>query len=123
MIKANFDSESGAYIVQFIGIVSIDEILEYIISTMNNNTFPRKLKIITDARRANMDFSPKDLSRIVEANMKSLEKYEMITDAIVLDSPKETALSILYQELSLTNKYRFQVFSTQEAALNWLNNY
>jgi hypothetical protein len=62
-----------------------------------------------------------DLKVVVEANLKSLEQYNYIIDAIITDNPKETAFSMLYKELSATKKYKFNVFSTREAAIEWLN--
>ena len=52
------------------------EIVDYIIATKENGSYPRVLKILTDATEAIMNFSPGDLSRIVEENYKSIEKYD-----------------------------------------------
>ncbi len=120
MVTASFDYEKGILKSTFEGVVSLKEIIDYINATKDNTTYPRVLKILTDATKAEMNFNPEDLPLIVEANYKSIEKYDYIIDAIVLDAPKETALSLLYQKLAETKKYKFQIFSTQNAALNWL---
>lgn len=120
MISAKFNTDLGFLDSKFIGEVNLQEIVDYIVATKNNQSYPRVLKILTDATKAEMGFSGESLSTIVEENNKSLEKYDAIIDAIVIDSPRETALSQLYQELSKTKKYTFSVFSTREAALEWL---
>ena len=122
MVIAEFNPQTGILDSKFVGDVAIKEIIDYIIATKKNESYPRVLKILTDASKANMNFLPDDLVKIVEENNKSIEKYDYIIDAIVLSSPKETALSILYQELAKNKKYKFQVFSTREAAAKWLTN-
>ena len=125
MIIVEFNEASGILEAKFQDDVTLAEVIGYIDKTRRSKRYPRVLKILTDATRAKMNFSASDLTAIVEANYHSLLKYEFIIDAIVLDSPKETALSVLYQELAKTQKYRFKVCSTRKAALEWLdsNNY
>jgi hypothetical protein len=120
MVSAKFNKETGILDSTFSGDVRVEEIIEYIDATKNNNTYPRLLKILTDATSANMIFEPEDIPKIVRANFQSLEKYDYIIDGIVVSSALETALTVLYQQFSRTNKYRFQMFSTREAAENWL---
>ncbi len=45
----------------------------------------------------------------------------IIIDAMLLKSPVETAVSILYQELIKTNKYKFKTFSTRESAIHCID--
>ncbi|MEN8247618.1 MAG: hypothetical protein ABFS32_01695 [Bacteroidota bacterium] len=101
--------------------MKLKEIVDYIIETKENKSYPRVLKILTDARDAIMSLSINDLAVIVAENYKSLEQYEFINDAIILKNPKETGISMLYQELSKTKKYRFKIFSNEEAARHWLS--
>jgi len=120
MVKTSFDGQLGILDSSFEKNVTVDEIVNYITATRLNKRYPRVLKILTDATTATMDFSPTDLNRIVEENLKSLEVYDQIIDAIVIDSPRVTAMSLLYKDLAKSDKYRFEVFSTRETALKWL---
>ena len=120
MVLVDFNPDTGILKTTIKGVVTLKEIIDYIIATKENSSYPRDLKILTDASNADMNISPNELHLIVEENMKSLEVYDSIVDAIVLSAPKETALSILYQEIAKNRKYRFQIFSTREAALKWL---
>ena len=122
MVTADFNNETGILDSKFEGDVTLKEIVDYIRATKENAIYPRLLKILTDSTRANMNFNHDDLEVIVNENLESIKRYEFIIDAIVLDSPKETALSILYQKISAASNYRFQVFSTREAAIEWLKN-
>ena len=121
MVVAVFNQQTGILDSRFEGEVTLQQIVDYIRVTKKNSELPRRLKILTDATSAQMTLGPNDLPIIVSENRKSLEKYECIIDAIVLGAPKETALSLLYQELAKTNKYRFEVFSSREHALAWLS--
>ncbi|MFA5298019.1 MAG: hypothetical protein WC389_07405 [Lutibacter sp.] len=122
MVTSKFNYETGILESIFVGEVYLKEILDYIISTKENNSFPRLLKIITDTNDANFNFDINDLEIIIAENEKSLEKYDYIIDAIIVDNPKNTAISMLYQKLGENGKYKFEVFSTKKAALNWLEN-
>lgn len=123
MVTAKFNQHSKILEATFEGNVILSDIVNYIKATKENDTYPRKLKILTDSRGATFNFSVKDLEIIVEENYKSLEKYEMIIDAIIIDDPNNTALSMLYLELVKTNRYKFEIFATKSAALDWLNNF
>jgi len=68
-------------------------------------------------------FSDWDSFRLAEEHFRIFEKYVYIITAIILDTPKETAFAMLFQNLVKNNKSKFQLFSTREAALGWLNNY
>jgi len=120
MVHASFNTETGILDSRFEGQVTLDQIVDYIRATKQNTDYPRTLRILTDATQAQMNLTPEDLSTIVEENLQSLAKYDGIIDGIVLDGPKETALSLLYRELAKTNKYRFEVFSSRENAYQWL---
>ncbi|MBI9052399.1 MAG: hypothetical protein JEY96_01190 [Bacteroidales bacterium] len=120
MIKVDFNIKNGYLDSIFIGDIRKEDLIEYIDATKINELYPRKLKILTDSKKANMLLSKSDLKDVVDANLKSLQQYDYIIDAIVTKNPKETAYSFMYKELSATKKYRFEVFSTRDAAVEWL---
>jgi len=120
MIDCKFNVELDFSDSKFEEDIIKKDIVEYINATRLNKTYPRKLKILSDTTKANMILTTEDLEAIVQANLKSLQQYDYIIDAIITERPKETAYSLLYKKLSTTNKYRFDVFSTREAAIEWL---
>jgi hypothetical protein len=123
MVNFTFNNKLNILESQFKGDVYLKEITDYIKATHKNKIYPRTLKILTNAEKAIFKFSVNDLNTIVNENNKSLEQYDAIIDAIIIDSPETAALSILYQELTKNKKYHFNVFSTHEAALNWLKDF
>jgi len=120
MVKSSFDHDRGILNSSFIGDVSVQELIDYIDATRENRSYPRVLKILTDATQAQMNFPASALTRVVEANFRSLQEYEYIIDAIIIDSPRETAIGMFYQELAKTNKYKFEIFSSRDSAMTWL---
>ena len=123
MVSTLFNPQTKILESKFEGNVTLAEVVNYIVATKENKTYPRKLKILTDSVDGIFNFTIEDLKIIVEENYKSLEKYELIIDAIIIDDPNNTVLSMLYLELAKTNKYKFEIFATKSAALDWLNNY
>jgi hypothetical protein len=120
MVTTRFDRENRILFTTFQDKVSLKEIINYIQATKDNISYPRNLKILTDSTDATMSFGPTDLMKIVFENEQSLKNYESITDAIVVDSPKVAALSVLYGDFAKNEKYTFKVFSTIESAKTWL---
>ena len=123
MIKSVFDKGKNILFSNFESDVILHEVVEYIDATRLNKSLPRKLKILTDSRKSNMLVKPEELQEIVEANNRSLDVYEYIADAIVLNNPHETAISYLYGELSKKKNYFFKLFSEIENAEKWLINF
>ncbi|PXY00746.1 hypothetical protein DF185_12625 [Marinifilum breve] len=122
MIKTFFNPKTQILESTYSGKVSLNEIVEYINETKCNPNYPRALKILTYCSDSEMTFGPNDIPKIVEANNQSLAKYDSITDALIVNNPNETALIIFFQMLSENKKYKVDAFSTEEAAMNWLQN-
>ena len=120
MIRVEYNSEEGYLCSTYEGDIKKQDLIDYIDATRLNKSYPRKLKIITDSTKANMLLSNTDLELVMKANLRSLEQYDFIIDAIITLNPKETAFSMLYREMVATNKNKFEVFSTKEVALRWL---
>lgn len=122
MITYVFNKELGILETTFEKEVSIKDITEYIIMLSEDMSLPKELKILTNATKGKFSIgvNPKDLIKLSDANKKSLAKREYIYDAFILTGSFEIALGMLYKTLSKTKKYRFNVFSTQKAALEWL---
>ena len=120
MITVNFKQDEGILESIWEGEVILEDIVNYIRQTKENTEYPRRLKIITYAHTSTLLLKPDDLRVIVEENILSLAKYESITDAFIANEAQVAALSILYEKFSRMKTYKFKVFSTAEAALEWL---
>ena len=125
MITKKFNSETGILESKFEGEITIKQVTDYILDLSEDKTLPKKLKIFSDATNGvfNHEITPNDLKEIVEANQKSIAARECIYDAFIVSSSIEMALGQLYMEFSKSDNYYFNLFSTKEAAMEWLNSY
>ncbi len=123
MVYSKFNKQTGVLESEFTKDTTLEEFVNYFITIKENIIYPRLLKIKTNATNTNFKFSMGDLKTILIENDKLLEKYDFITHAVIVDNPKNTAILMMYQNLIKNNKYRFNVFSTDEGASQWLKNY
>ncbi|MBN2236748.1 MAG: hypothetical protein JW729_04265 [Bacteroidales bacterium] len=121
MISHSFNASKNRLDVVYTGIVTLDEIIDYIETVKNDASLPRKLKIFTVAKNIEMNFKHDDLHHIVTAVESSAARYKLMVDAFIVDKAKETAFSLLFGNKSQSDNYELKVFSTHEAAENWLN--
>jgi len=123
MIEYEFNQKKGILETKFVGEVTLTEIINYIIDIKVNKKYPRILKIKTDATKAIFEFSTNDIKRIKLETDNMLEYYDFIIAVMIVSAPKTTAFSMLYKELKKNDKYKFNVFSTERGASQWLENY
>jgi len=125
MISFNYNKAIGVLETKIEGDTSINDIIKYIIDVREHEMLSGKIKIFTDA--SNGKFVEKvrqnELIKFLEENKKTLAQKEFIYDAFVVSGSFETALGLLYQELIEVPNYKFKIFSTKEAAINWLNKF
>lgn len=123
MVSAKYNHRTAILESKFEGELTVKELIECSIVVKENATYPRFLKKLIDSKNAFVNFSSNELSLVAEEHHKIVEKYDYIVTAIILDTPKETAFAMIFQNLIKNNKSKFQLFSTREAAVRWLNNY
>ncbi len=123
MVLYEFNHKKGFLETKFVGEVTLTEIINYILDLKVNKEYPRILRIKTDATNAIFKFSTNDIKRIILETDNLIEYYDVIIDAMIVSRPKTTAFSMLYKELEKNDKYKFNVFSTEDGALQWLENH
>lgn len=123
MVLVEFNHQTSILESKFEGELTVKDIVEHITSTKDNESYPRFLKRVLDLTKATVNFPSSDLSILAEEHHKVIEKYDYIITAFILDTPRETAYSIIFQDLVKTDKSKIQLFSTREAALKWLGGY
>ncbi len=123
MIKTKLDNQSGIVYVKMEGVITLEQLVDHVSLKESRQYFPRDLKLLTDARQAILSFNIDALNLITDEMQKTLQKYNRIIDAFLVENTKETAMSVLYMEMAKINHYIFRVFNTEEAALRWLSSY
>ena len=123
MVSEIFNESTGILECKWEGESSLSEIVAYIRRTKENTAYPRRLKILTHAENAVMKLNLEDLHTISNENKLSVDKYEAIIDAFIVDAALLAALTTMYQQISNIKGYYFKVFSTTEAASSWLEGF
>ncbi len=95
-------------------------ILKRVIQEFGNQ---RVLYILEDARRSTLDLSVPEMGVYYDEIKKHLYKFVEVRHAIVLSTPFETAMGVIFQQMvSSLSVYSYACFSTEKAAKEWLKN-
>jgi len=122
VIKYTYNKEIGILETIFEGEISSENMIEYIISIREDRELPEVLRIFSDTTNGKLKekFGFKNLKQFLEENKITLEKKEFVYDAYLISKPFEMALGMLYKALNNYSNYKFDVFSSRKAAIDWL---
>ena len=125
MISYSYNKETGIVETIFEGEISSENMIDYIRSIGEDKELPEILKIFSDTTRGKLKerFSIKNLRQFLAENKILMEKKSYIYDAFVISGAFEMALGMLYRELNNYKNYKFNVFSSKKAAIDWLNRF
>ena len=122
MITINFNTETKILENNLSGTITIADVLNMYHQIEHHGQLPANLKIIIDSHKARYSFTEKDLQEIANAIKHLLTKFNSIQEAIIQSTPYETAMAVLYEQMVQIENFRFKVFSSYEAAIQWLKN-
>ena len=122
MIKITQHKESGLIHVKRAGIISGEDLIDYIRNIHRNYSGQNKLYLLDDARGSDMNINHQSgFEKVIRELQRYMVNYESVHVAIVADSPALAAMSDIYEMMSSkVVNYYFKLFSTTEAAHNWL---
>ena len=120
MITREYEAKSSTLKAKYSGNLTLDELLEYINHLSESDEYDRRLYIFTDGFEAKVDFPVDAIESIMELTAKTLQRYASVREAILIDNPLETAYATHYQSMNEISNYAVRVFSTVEAAREWL---
>lgn len=123
MIISEYNNELGILFTKFINVISLKEAVDYQQSLINNKKLPRILRIFTNTTESTFNFPIENLEIIVKGNIKMLEVYDYIFEAVIVNCPKKTSYAYIYQDLLNITKFEIEIFSTKKAAMNWLEKF
>lgn len=122
MIIKEFDIEKGLLVVKYIGEITINEILDYIISIANDKTLPRDLKIIEYTYNVKYNLNLKEIPIIINELKKQMHKFKRIKMCIIHTNPRAIAYYMLFMKKTAIKNYTTNLFSSENAAKRWLLN-
>lgn len=120
MIITTFDASNNILHSKFSGNISFTELIEYFHQLGRNNIFPSSLYYFEDHTEAEYSFKASEVKKLARVLNICITRFEYIRVAIVQSKPKETAFSIMAIQNIKHNKVYALVFSTHEAAMEWL---
>jgi len=121
MINTNYNQDEDIVYVERFDEIDLQELLTYIISLDQEYKDLGSLYILDDIRDSTSKYEAKDYPVIIGEIQKRIKKYNEVRCALVVDTPFETVLSILYEDISKSvDNYNYKTFSTIEAAKSWL---
>ena len=120
MIEFNFNKSEQILYVECSGKIEIDDMFQYVKKLGNDDTLPRKLLILEDARKSDVQFTEKQIPELITKLEVILPKYKTISHAVIHSDPLNTAYAIILENKVEKENYRLNVFSTVQAAKKWL---
>lgn len=121
MIEYKFNEIEEVLFITVSGTFDINHMYKAIDSFADDNSLPRKLKILEDARYSNVTFTEEEIQLIIERLKSHLLKFDSIRHAVIHLDPVNTAFAMLVGGRLSGDNYILKVFSTQAYALHWLN--
>jgi hypothetical protein len=120
MLSYKIDKKNKLLIEKYEGELSIDDMIAHKEEELNDPDFEPDLDVITDITNANFTFN---LSIIKKYTDYLIEKGYLIGGsncAIIIATPHHATNSIKFIELLKEIQNNIDIFSTYEAAMNWI---
>ena len=121
MIEYKYDESEETLFITVSGTFGINQMFKAIDSFADENSLPRKLRILEDARYSNVTLTEEELQLIIERLKSHLYKFNFIRHAVIHLDPVNTAFAMLVSDRLSSRNYVLKVFSTKEYALHWLH--
>ncbi len=120
MIRSHFNRDLGILEVNYSGKLNFTELKKFGDQLILNDNLPRELRILTDVREGEYDFSENELPGVMDALRNQTRFFRYVKAAFVQTKPRETAISLIVEQRNSIPNYHHRVFSTPEAAKKWL---
>ncbi len=121
MLKYRFNKDLGFLETEADGNVSLMNIIEHYTLIANGKSLPDKLLILVNCANIEIDVNNREIKRAMASLNTALKSHKFIKEAIIVSKPHSTVIALLFESMAKQFKnYSFKVFSTQEAAREWL---
>ncbi len=117
----SYNEKSNLLELHTMGVMQVGDIISHYVHIRKDPTLPKKLKVLIDARGAQLDLRIEDIALTNDAVKEALLNFDSLREAIIVDKPYETVIATMFERFySKTESYIFRVFSTENAARVWL---
>jgi len=121
MIEVNYNQKEDIIYVTRTHEVILQDLLNYVKQFDEDYKDFDRLHIVDDLRASISKYESKDYPLIIEEIKKRIGQYKEVRIAVLVMTPQDTALSLLYEQIAQSvENYNYKTFSTLEAGRNWL---
>ena len=121
MIRHHYNPQEQLLLTKVSGEVVLEEIKYHYQVLRYLEDVPKRLNVLIDCRRVKFKVDIDELKTTAREVELALSVYEGIREAILVEQPEQTVMAMMFQEYSKgLENYCFNVFSTKEAAMEWL---
>ncbi len=115
-----------AYVDNFLHVTSskdinYDDLVDFLKEFSKMETLPNEVRVLFDLRSANLNLHLEEISKLSALAEKSTKKIKSIRTAFIVEEPKATAYTMLYSWMPKDDRLLREHFSTEKAAIEWLN--
>lgn len=118
MYKVEYNINNSITRLYLKGVLEKREV-EQLIQELYDNLSGNRILLLTDARDVNFVFDIEDMHGLGALTDIFYKPEIMVYEAIIITTPKETAMTTLFN-LKERKNHMVKIFSTESAAMNWL---
>ena len=112
--------KNNIFYALFTGPISFEDIKNYLSEFKSINDLPENILLLYDLTDAEINISANDIQLISKLANDATGRYISVRTAFVVDKPKVTAYSYLFSRRKNSKKTVRRLFSSLEAATEWL---
>ena len=120
-IKYQIDTQKKIIIETWPGEVKIENYIEVKQSQFKDSDFNPDFDVITDLRGLTQKYAEETIQKIADFMAEHSDNMRDRKSAIIADNPHSVASAYVFKEKCKTLPVRISIFTTIDAALEWLN--
>jgi len=118
--KINYQEEIGLLTIKYTKHLNMNDIIDSMQEAKHNFPLAKDLKVISDFREVESKMKYIELPKLIKPTLEVIKSHDSILDAILVNKPHTTALSILFKKLIRKSNIDYEIFTSLEAAKEWL---
>ena len=119
-VEYTIDTEKKIVFETWSEHLTIEEYIEAKIELFTDTEFKPDFNFLTDISNNKQDLDENLISGIIKFLKKNITVSEKIKSAIIADNPNSVIKSFIFEDMGADLVLNVRIFSTKEAALNWL---
>ena len=121
MINTDYNQEDHIVYLRREGEIKIQDLMSVTKSVSHSFQNLQSLHIIDDVRNSISNFNSNYYPILIKEIGKVAKSFSEVRHAIIVDTPSDTVLSIMFEEISRNlDNYSYKTFSTEEGAKGWI---